>query len=182
MKRISRAHFFATVRRAWGPLNPAQVPALDDLLDFVEADDDIVDPRHAAYMLATTKHETAHTYRPIREYGRGRGRLYGVPCDGRTYYGRGFVQITWARNYAAMERLLGAPFVANPDLALRPLYAYRIMSIGMREGRFTGHALARYIHGGSCDYVRARKIINGVDRADLVAGYARWFERALVIA
>ena len=31
-----------------------------------------------AYVLATTYHETAHTFKPIEEYGKGKGRKYGT--------------------------------------------------------------------------------------------------------
>jgi hypothetical protein len=53
------------------------------------------------------------------------------------------------------------------------------MSLGMRLGSFTGKKLADYIHGGKADYVNARRIINGLDRAQTIAQYATRFERIL---
>jgi hypothetical protein len=44
---------------------------------------------------------------------------------------------------------------------------------------FTGKKLADYITKNRVDYVGARRIINGTDRAKLVAGYARAFRDAL---
>jgi putative chitinase len=47
--------------------------------------------------------------------------------------------------------------------------AYR----GMIFGMFTGRKLADYVKPGKTpDYVGARAIINGTDKAKLVAGYA----------
>lgn len=47
---------------------------------------------------------------------------------------------------------------------------------GMEAGRFTGKKLSDYLPG---DYVNARRIINGTDKAEQIAGYARQFEAAL---
>lgn len=70
-----------------------------------------------AYMLATTKHETAHTFLGIEEYGKGNGRPYGnevTVVDPATkkeyknkYYGRGYVQLTWGFNYQRIDHKLG---------------------------------------------------------------------------
>ena len=50
---------------------------------------------------------------------------------------------------------------------------------GMIRGWFTGRKLLDYIDGDRRDYVNARRIINGTDRAQVIAGYAMAFERAL---
>ena len=138
--------------------------------------------RQAAYMLATAKHETANTFAPIEEYGRGKGRPYGKPDpeNGHIYFGRGYVQLTWARNYRTMGKALGLPLYAQPDLALKYDVAYKIMSYGMTHGTFTGVALSRYITDQRTDYVNARKIINSLDRAELIAGYATAIEQMLL--
>ena len=57
--------------------------------------------------------------------------------------------------------------------------SFQIMTRGMFEGWFTGHNLSDHIRGAKCDYKNARKIINGLDKAGLIAGYARQFERIL---
>jgi hypothetical protein len=53
---------------------------------------------------------------------------------------------------------------------------------GMFEGWFTGKKLEDYIFGNTCDYVGARKIVNGTDRAETIAGYAEKFQSALLVA
>jgi hypothetical protein len=70
----------------------------------------------------------------------------------------------------------------NPDLAMEPRIAYAAMSAGMLEGWFTGRKLSDYIRPGRVDYVNARRIINGTDKAAEIAGYARDFESSLRIA
>ena len=67
----------------------------------------------------------------------------------------------------------------DPDQALRPAIAYQIMSVGMRKGLFTGKKLSDYIAAPVCDYKNARRIINGVDQAALIAGYAATIEDVL---
>ena len=62
---------------------------------------------------------------------------------------------------------------------MEPQTAYKIMSQGMRGGLFTGKKLSDYINDQHCDYFNARRIINGVDRADLIQGYAQAFEGIL---
>lgn len=138
--------------------------------------------RQAAYMLATAKHETANTFAPIEEYGKGKGLPYGKPDrkTGLVYFGRGYVQLTWVKNYQTMGTVLGLPLFLHPDLALRYDVAYKIMSYGMTHGTFTGVALSRYINEGKTDYLNARKIINGTDKADLIAGYATAIEQMLL--
>ena len=138
--------------------------------------------RQAAYMLATAKHETANTFAPIEEYGKGKGLPYGQPdpVTGLVYFGRGYVQLTWARNYKSMGKALNLPLFLHPDLALRYDVAYKIMSYGMTHGTFTGVSLSRYINEGKTDYLNARKIINSLDKADLIAGYATAIEQMLL--
>ena len=144
-------------------------------------------------MLATVKHECANTWRPIEEYGKGQGRPYGQPTvvtdqNGtqytNTYYGRGFVQLTWRMNYDKMGQALGLAngLVLHPEHALEPITAYRIMSYGMRHGSFTGKGLPSYIQEDACDYLNARRIINGLDQADRIQGYAQMLESVLTQA
>lgn len=182
MQAIDRKKFFDIYRNAFGPLNQPQVDGLNALLASLEADPMITDLRHAAYMLATVKRECGDEWVPVKEYGRGKGLKYGKPdpSTGKTYYGRGFVQLTWKDNYAAMGKVYNLNLVANPDLVLDPAIAYKIMSYGMRHGTFTGVGLSRYIHGEICDYVNARKVINGLDVAEKIAGYAEKLEVILI--
>lgn len=177
--KFSRDQFFASFRTAFGPLNATQVSGLNDLLNQIENDISITDIRHFAYMLATAKHETWHTFKPIEEKGKGAGKPYGVLIDGHAYYGRGDVQLTWIYNYRKFAKLLGVDLVGKPELALDPGIAYSVMSVGMRAGLFTGKKLSDYINDTRCDYVNARRIINGLDQADAIADIAVKFETIL---
>jgi glycosyl hydrolase family 19 (putative chitinase) len=167
--------------RAWSSLTQAQVDGLTALLDGFDADEAMSDMRWQSYALATIKHETANTYKPIAEYGKGRGRPYGKKDaeTGQIYYGRGFVQLTWKRNYELLGGLLGIDLVNQPDFAMDPETAYQVLSIGMRDGLFTGKKLSDYINDKKTDYLNARKIINAMDKAALIAGYATRFETIL---
>jgi len=161
-------------------INDHQRAGLADLLGYFSKDAAMNDLRWIAYCLATTLHETAGTWLPIAEYGRGKDKPYSKPAEnGKVFYGRGYVQLTWADNYKTMCDVCGVDLFNNPDLAMQPEIAYRIMSYGMRRGSFTGVGLKRYINDEKCDYLHARKIINGMDKAELIAGYAEKFEDIL---
>lgn len=174
MQSVDHDKFIFIFQQAdFGTFQPAHMSGLGALLGFLEADAEITDPRQAAYMLATAMHETALTFLPIAEYGKGSGKKYGLPAaNGQVFYGRGYVQLTWAENYQAMGQALGIDLYGNPDLAMNPDTAYAIISRGMRKGSFTGVSLSRFITGDQCDFLNARKIINGLDCADKIAGYA----------
>lgn len=199
MITVDRTRYFDAHRRAFGRLDQRQVDGIESILDGMAADAPLTDLRHAAYMLATAWHETAHTMQPIAERGpmryfdrydpiladtaarRATARRMGNTRqgDGYRYRGRGYVQLTWKTNYARAGRALGVDLVNDPDRAMEPAIAYPVMSIGMREGWFTGRRLSDDLRDGRTDYVSARRIINGTDRAALIAEYARDFERAL---
>jgi putative chitinase len=138
----------------------------------------------SAYILATVYHETARTMQPIEEYG-GWNTRYAP------WFGRGYVQLTWEENYQRQQNKLHAieqvhiykiPYQVHDDwnLALVPSTSALITVGGMRDGDFTGKRLSDYIKPGSVDYVNARRIVNGTDRAEQIAGYAREYERALI--
>ena len=185
-KMINRPQFFTSIRPLFKRLSQSQVDGLNFLLDAFEQDGNL-SAQEMAYMLATAYHETAATMLPIEEYGKGRGRKYGqnIDIDGsrykglpHIYYGRGYVQLTWLTNYKRAGDKICVDLVNHPELALNPTYAAQIMIAGMREGWFTGKKLSDYI-SAKADYVGARRIINGTDKAQLIAGYAKQFESAL---
>ena len=177
--------------RSSGPLTANQRSGLAFLLDAIRADAAITDVRCAAYMLATVKHECADRWQPIEEFGKGGGRPYAAAVevkgsDGKTYshryYGRGYVQLTWDYNYRGMSKQLGMgdALLIHPEKALDRDIAYRILSEGMRRGSFTGKGLGKYIAGDACDYRNARRIINGTDEAERIAGYATRLQTLLL--
>jgi putative chitinase len=185
--------FSQSCEAAFGALKTPAASGQQALLGLIEQDPDVTDLRWAAYMLATVKHECANRWQPIEEFGKGKGRPYGQPAtvadaDGtqftNTYYGRGFVQLTWKLNYDKLGRALGLGngLLLHPEHALEPTTAYRIMSYGMRQGSFTGRNLSDYIHGDVCDYMQARRIINALDQAALIQGYAEKLENILNIS
>ena len=191
--QIDHAKFFNGYRSAYGKLAQATIDGLELLGRNMEDDPDLKNVQWAAYMLATVKHECANRWAPITEFGNKEyfnkyetgtpiGKRLGntEPGDGFRFRGRGYVQITGRANYSRLSRILGLgpdeDLVADPDHALRPIIAYRIMSVGMRTGLFTGKKLTDYINAQGSDYKNARRIINGTDQAALIAGYATTLE------
>lgn len=199
---MNRQTFFSKIRSNpfRGKLSQDNVEGMNKILDEWDRRG-WQDLRWLAYMLATTFHETDFTMQPIHEAG-GKAyltKMYDIkgnrPAlarrngntragDGPKYCGRGYVQLTWKNNYAVMTKLLKAAgfnvdLVSDPDEAMRDDIAAFIMFEGMLRGIFTGKKLADYIKGSKCDYVNARRIINGTDRASAIAGYARTFESCL---
>lgn len=131
----------------------------------------------AAYVLGTSFHESAHTMKPVREYG---GETYLRSKPYYPFVGMGYVQLTWERNFKKASDKLGVDFVKNPRLLLDPKYAAPVLVIGMAEGWFTGKSLSNYITLSASDFVGARRIINGTDKADLIAGYAKQYDTLLL--
>lgn len=176
---MDRTVFFDRVRAklAGGKLTTGQVQGFSALLDAWTG----TDIRQLAYVLATAWHETAATMQPIAEYGKGKGRPYGaIDSTGKAPYGRGYVQLTWRDNYVKADQKLGlgGKLAADYDLAMRPDIAAKIIVRGMIEGWFTSKKLSDYI-GTKADYKGARRIVNGTDKAALIAGYAATIEAAL---
>jgi putative chitinase len=184
MGAIVRKYYFDNVRGALfsGSMSQSQVDGQTVLLDYAEQLG--WDDRWTAYVLATTFHETAQTMQPIAEYGKGKGRPYGVPDGpyGQTYYGRGYVQLTWYDNYKKQDAKLNlnGTLVKDADLALDMQIATEVIFGGMRDGDFTGVGLAKYINDSQTDFYNARKIVNGLDQATTIQGYAVKFANAIV--
>ncbi|HEY4713913.1 MAG TPA: hypothetical protein VIH30_06700 [Aquirhabdus sp.] len=184
-----RGHLFG------GKLLGSQVKGIETLVAECVAYG-MSDIKQVAYVLATAYHETAKTMMPIREFGgfdyfmkrydvSGKNPQLAkdlgnnIVGDGATFCGRGYVQITGRANYQKFKTILNIDLIKNPELALLPENASRIAVYGMAQGRFTGKKLSDYINCTTCNYASARRIINGMDKADLIAGYAKQFELAL---
>lgn len=180
--KIDRKIFFDGIRGSPMPkkLNTKQVDGINFVLDEFERRK-CNDLRWLAYMLATMTVETDWTMQPIREKD-NQARTY---LKSKKYYpwiGRGYVQLTWDYNYKKMSKLLGVDLIKNPDLALDPKIAAEIMFQGMVDGIFTGKKLGDYFTKDKSDWVNARRIINGLDRAAEIGGYAKQFYADLVLA
>jgi hypothetical protein len=192
MVKIDATAFFNGYRDAYGRLSQSTVAGIELLGGHMTNDSQLTNLQWAAYMLATVKHECANKWLPITEYGKksyfdkyepgtkiGRNLGNTQSGDGWKYRGRGYVQITGRANYERMTRKLALPgvnLVDDPEQALRPGIAYAIMSLGMRKGLFTSKKLSDYIKAGGCDYRNARRIINRLDKADLIKNYAETLE------
>ncbi|WP_237151666.1 hypothetical protein [Oryzibacter oryziterrae] len=207
---INRAFFFQQIRTSLftNKLSQGQVDGINFILDEWESRHAGKDDRWLAYALGTAFHETAFKMQPIDEFGSSAyfERRYGPFGDkpqrarangnteagfGAKYHGRGYVQLTWKNNYAAMSAVLSLAFgksidlVANPDEAKLPAYAAVIMFHGMEHGTFTGRKFADYFTAkpngqpDKDDWVGARKIIVGTDHDIDIAAYGRKFYAAL---
>lgn len=139
---------------------------------------DGIDYRKLFYVIATTYHECR--FRPIKEIRATKGTPVYQLQEKYWYtgfYGRGFVQLTWEKNYDTMGKRIGVDLVRYPDLALDIPIAAKIIITGMYEGLFTGKKLSDYINSNKFDYTNARRIVNGTDKAALIASYADVFQR-----
>ena len=134
-----------------------------------------------AYVLATAQHESDQ-FRTMTEYAsgaayEGRSDLGNTQAgDGERYRGRGFVQLTGRANYAEQGRQLGIDLINRPELAEVPEIAAKILINGMKTGAFTGAKLSDYASG---DFEGMRAIVNGSDKAGLIADYARKYAGVL---
>ena len=143
----------------------------------------ITDPKAIAYALATTQHETAGTNQPINEYGgdeyftrnyEGRSDLGNTqPGDGARYHGRGYVQLTGRYNYRKMGERIGVDLENNPDLALDPVVAAKILAAFFKD-----RGVADIASQG--DFIGARRPVNGIDQADKIAQLANQYLKGLM--
>lgn len=198
---MNRSDFYKSLRRresgVFGTsLSQSQVDGCEALLDAMQG----LPVSYAAYLLATAYHETAHTMQPVMEtladnvdqaiarleraWRRGKLPWVKTPYwrkdeNGKSWLGRGYVQLTWKRNYEKAAALTSVDLVGNPDKAMIPAVAAKILVEGSSAGMFTGKALRHYLPG---DYVNARRVINRTDKAQMIARYARAFEAALEAA
>jgi hypothetical protein len=199
---INRTFFFDQLHDKLyaGGLRQSQVDGHNAVLDAWEATMAAGDDRWLAYMLGTAYHETAMTLQPVREtlavsdeqaaarlesaWTKGKLPWVKTPywrqdANGKYWFGRGLVQLTFENNYKNLGTLIGEDLVADPDKALDMAVAIKVMFTGMTQGSFTGKKLAAYFHDDVQDWPGARQIINGTESAALVADNARAYYAAL---
>lgn len=174
MEKINRKIFFDSVRNSPfdGSFTPEQVEGLTKILDYFEEKKYNVTIEQLAYIFATVFHETAATMQPIEEHD-NKAKTYLKSKKYYPWYGRGLVQITWKENYAKYG-------ISDPKKALEWPTALFVLFDGMVKGRFSaGNTLSKYFNENGNDPVGARRIINGVDKKDLIAKYWAKFNDAL---
>lgn len=193
--KVNRERFFDNYRSLFGgSLIEKRVDGYNALFDYWE-NSTLNDLRWLAYALATGHHETGKRMEPVREgfcktdecsikavtrlFEQGKiKRNYALPHpNGNSYFGRGLVQLTHGHNYEKLGKAIGVGMALydSPSLALDLKISVKLMFVGMFEGLFTGHRFAQYLNNTVSDWVKARQIINGLDRAELIAGYAEKF-------
>lgn len=200
---IDRAYFFTKFRDKFHRIKEEQsylIQRYETIFDYWDSKAHLKDLRWLAYILATTYHETGRRIQAVREcfgktdaasiacvtnlYRRGRiKRNYAKvdPVTGRSYFGRGHVQLTWDYNYKRMGKELGMgdEIYKNPDHALDKDTSVAILAEGMIKGLFTGKRLSQYFNGSSTNWGGARRIVNGLDKHTLIGGYGRKFFESL---
>ncbi len=211
---IDRDHFygnFPSSKLHGRLLNPSRKEGFEAIFDAWEGLKNFDDRDGLAYALATAWHETGARMLPVREgnaasdeqairivtaYCKQKGRSnYAAPArNGKSYFGRGYVQLTFAANYKKMGARLGmgSQLYDDPDRAMEPAIAAKILLIGMAEGLFRPGqgTLATYFSGAVTTWVGARDLINGdgdlvpawaepQSIGEIVAGYGKAFAGAL---
>ena len=190
---------FAIIRLKFGSLSQEAVDNINLIVETCEKYN-LTYPQ-ASYVLATTKWETAGTFKPIEEYGKGKNRKYGTwytntegvkygiaGSGGDTYlysdyphlyYGRGHTQNTWLDNYKYIKQRTGVDVVNNPNLLLDSKLSAEVTVLAMKEGWYTSKKLSDYINDNKKDLFGARRCINGTDKAQQIADIAVVMEKAL---
>ena len=168
-------------------LSQPQVDGYEAIFDYWESKG-LSDLRWLAYILATAYHETGSLMEPVREgfcktdacsiaAVRSIGGNYAEPhpVTGKSYFGRGLVQLTHADNYKRMGDKLGIDLFRNPDLALDLKISVKILVEGMIDGEFTDKKLANFFNSSTEDWVMARDIVNPGNKRALVGEYGKDF-------
>lgn len=203
MEQVNKPFFADEYKRLFGKaLTSSKQAAIFAIVDAFNQDPEMKSLRWLAYILATSMHESNDTFQPVVEGywikpdSKRVGALYEyyrknnpsalktIFPNGKTgtaYYGRGrVVQLTHDFNYRlASEKLYGDNrLIDNPDMIINDAACDIAVTFrGMREGWFTGYKLNQFfpLSSDKANWKSARKIINGLDKANLIAGYAMKF-------
>jgi hypothetical protein len=102
------------------------------------------------------------------------------------YFERGLVQLTWWYNYASASVAIGKglDLLFYPERALDFDTAYAVLIAGMIFGKSyaNGHRCSDYFTNSTTNYLGARAMINGSDKAKTFADIALAFETLLLDA
>lgn len=184
MDDIGKKKFFDELRVGGLNLTTQNVFGFNKLLAY--ADNNKTKATALPYVLATAWWETAQTMTPVRE-------AYWMSEQWRKrhlrywpWYGRGLIQTTWEKNYRTMSKYVGVDLIDDPDALLRWEVALPALFLGMEKGLYTGKDLDDFIDNVDesdeedlREFIRARAIVNGTDKAKTIGGIALICERAL---
>ena len=194
---INRKFFFSQSRISLfdGIVPVSAAEGIEVILSQWETNYDTHDDRWLAYILGTVHYESDRSFKPMSEggarlrhlvrnedaEGRANGEVAGRPDDEELerYFGRGFVLLTWKANYAWVGDRIGVDLVNEPHRAADLDVASQVIIAGMRHGWFNGRMLADYFNSQVEDSVGAREVLNGRNKANLVAGYAMQYYAAI---
>jgi hypothetical protein len=166
--------FFRQVRLSvfHGSLTKGQVDGMERIIDYWQTQWSKMPMDEFAYLLATVAHETEYKMQPVKEAGSDRY------LRSKAYFpnvGVGLIQATWKRNWDRLG-------IKSVEDGLQWPSALHAAFYGMAAGIYTGKKLSDYIGHGKLDYVNARRIINGTDRAEDIAKIAGSFRKALLLS
>ena len=210
-RHVNEKLFFEKVRKILHRrgMTDIQFQTYKQIINYWNDNPGMSDRRWLAYVMATAYHETQ--LRPVREgfktsdaaarkhvrwmYNK---RIITLPyhradrTTGHVYYGRGYVQLTWAANYKKMGRAIGMgdKLYRNPDLVLDPDIASKVLFVGMLKGHFRyskrrrpkgKQKLKLFFNKSQSNWYGARNIINGDLRknGNRVAGYGKKYNQAI---
>jgi hypothetical protein len=115
------------------------------------------------------RRECGEAYAPIEEnLNYPGGPPYYVP-----WHGRGLIQVTFQANYQKVKDLTGADTIGDPGILIRDfgLSAFALV-YGMKYGIYTGRKIGDYVSGSKRDFYNARRVVNALDHASLIASTA----------
>lgn len=180
---IDKQKFFQKIKDngLFTTITQKQVDTIEAL--FTECEKQwVTDLNQISYLLATAYHEAYNPKHsetrltPLTEFG---GEVYLKSQKYYPYFGRGLSQLTWLSNYKKETIRLGIDLVNNPDLMLDIPTAANSHVYCMSHGTYTGKKLSDYINDKKCDFLNARRIVNGKDCAEKIMSYAQKFLSSL---
>lgn len=140
-------------------LTQAQMSNVEIILDQAKTQG-LTDKGQIAYIIATALIDSGIV--PRKELRAPIGTQEREIQDGywfTGYYGRGFTTLKFKEKYAEFGTKLKLALVSNPDLALDPTNAARILVYGMKNGTFTGKKLSEFIFEDMQNFKAARSVV-----------------------
>jgi uncharacterized membrane protein YeaQ/YmgE (transglycosylase-associated protein family) len=183
-RKIDRDIFFKEYRSVFKDqkISQEKVDTFDAIFDYWD-NSEYTDLRWLSYALATAYHETGGRMLPVREgfaksdaaaietvkqllaTGRIKWNYAKLEANGKSYFGRGLVQITHAENYLKLGKAIGleTKLYDDPSLALDKDISVKLLFKGMIDGLYSaGNKLSVYFNQtqNKEDWYGARAIIN----------------------